>query len=532
MASKNNNNPFLGRTLAAARDWSVDEQRYLYEKTRELKAAWSTDGDVSPFRIEDPELNVYLMFLEASTRTKESFRSAANFHNVTLNVFDAATSSFTKKESLVDTLKMLVGYSKRTIFIMRTKMEGVCLAMEEHLVPYVERIGRAKPVFINAGDGRHEHPTQEYLDEFTFLEQRKWDDSYIHVALIGDLLHGRTVHSKADGLRIFRKVVVDLVAPPELALPDTYKTRMIDNGFEVREYTSIEEYLQNNEVANCWYFTRLQLERMGDEIRDREDDLRVAVTFQKKWMEQLPTGTKFYHPLPRHREKPVIPTFLDNTELNGWDGQATNGYFTRTIELALVAGKLGHDFKGSGVQPDTDKTEESFITDIPMTRKTRIQDRFKVGIKPVDHGAVIDHIAKGKSLEEIWDRISKIRNILKLNVRGSHGVFHCNDPSMFKGIMSLPDILDFCPVQIKKLAAVSPGCTLNIINDSSVLHKYRLDMPPKIFKFDELSCKNMDCITSRDAFQDVPPYFYRTVGESFTCKYCGRRHKYGDIWDF
>ena len=204
MASNNDDdkkktNPFLGRTLAAAGDWSVDEQRYLYEQTRKLKAAWSaTDGDVTPFRIQDPSLNVYLMFLEPSTRTRESFRSAVNFHDITLNIFDAATSSFTKKESIIDTIKMLVGYGKRSIFIMRTKMEGVCLALEEALAPYARRIGREKPVFINAGDGRHEHPTQEFLDEFTFLEQHNWDDSQIHVALIGDLLHGRTVHSKGE----------------------------------------------------------------------------------------------------------------------------------------------------------------------------------------------------------------------------------------------------------------------------------------------------------------------------------------------
>ena len=532
-------NPFLGRTLAAAGDWSVDEQRYLYEKTKELKMAWTNTANASkeeranalaPFRIEDPELNVYLMFLEASTRTKESFRSAANFHNVTLNIFDAATSSFTKKESLVDTLKMLVGYGKKSIFIMRTKMEGVCLAMEEQLSPYAERIGYQKPVFLNAGDGRHEHPTQEFLDEFTFLEQRQWDDSYIHLALIGDLLHGRTVHSKADGLKVFRKVVVDLVAPPELALPESYKTKMIDNGFEVREYPSIESYLQSGNVSNCWYFTRLQLERMGDEIREREHDLRVAVTFQKKWMTDLPAGTKFYHPLPRHRETPVIPTWLDDTPLNGWDGQAINGYFTRTIELALVAGQLGHDFTGTGILPAP--KNDPFITEIPMTRKTHIEDHFKVGIKPVDDGTVIDHIAKGQPLEEIWDRISKIRKILKLNVRGSHGVFHCNDPQHFKGIMPLPDVHSFTKEQIKKLAAVSPGCTLNIIKDRSVLHKYRLAMPPKIYNFDEISCKNLDCITSRAAYQGVPPFFYRTVGDSFTCKYCGKRHNYGDIWDF
>ena len=215
-------NALQGRTLATAADLSVDEQRYLYRKTRELKQAWISGGDLSPFRITDPELNVYLMFLEDSTRTKESFRNATKFHDVTLNIFDASSSSFKKHESLVDSVKMLFGYGRRSIFIMRTKMEGVCRALEEQLGEYAERIGREKPVFINAGDGRHEHPTQEFLDEFTFLEQRDWDDSHIHVALIGDLQHGRTVHSKADGLKIFRSVKVDLVAPSELSLPASY----------------------------------------------------------------------------------------------------------------------------------------------------------------------------------------------------------------------------------------------------------------------------------------------------------------------
>ena len=536
-------NPFKGRSLTAAADWSVDEQRYLYEQTRQLKTAWMKckdpgDGavvELQKFRIDDPDLNIYLMFLEASTRTKESFRAAANFHNVKLNIFDASTSSFAKKESILDTIKMLVGYSRRAVFIMRTKTEGVCLAMQEQLADWATRIGREPPVFLNAGDGRHEHPTQEYLDEFTFLEQRQWDDSQIHVALIGDLLHGRTVHSKADGLKVFRKVIVDLVAPPELAMPDTYKMRMIENGYEVREYHSIQEYLDSGKICDCWYFTRLQLERMGDEIRDRENDLRQAVTFQQPWLTKLLPNTKFYHPLPRHRERPVIPTFLDTLPLNGWDEQAINGFFTRTTELALVAGQLGGDFKGETKKrppsPMEEDDEPSFITDIAVTRKTHVEDRFKVGIKPVDNGTVIDHIAKGYELDFIWDRITKIRKVLKLNVRGSHGVFHTNDPSKFKGIMSLPDILEVSKTELKKLAAVSPGCTLNIISNASVKAKYRLQMPPRIYDFKELSCKNPNCITSKDFHQGIPPYFNRTGNNTFTCKYCGKRHNYIEIWD-
>jgi aspartate carbamoyltransferase len=522
-------NPLLGRTLAVAGDLSVDEQRYLYRKTRAFKEAWANGGDLEPYRVRDPELGVYLMFLEDSTRTKESFRNAASFHDVKLNVFDASTSSFTKSESLVDTVKMLFGYSRRSIFVMRTKMEGVCRALEEQIGAYADRLGRERPVFINGGDGRHEHPTQEYLDQFTFLEQKNWDESYLHVALIGDLHHGRTIHSKADGLKAFRSVKVDLVAPEELSLPTSYKLRMLDNGFEVREWASIDEYLSAGDVSDTWYFTRLQLERMGDEVRERETELRRAVTFRDQFLDRLPEMTRFFHPLPRHREKPVIPSFLDTTPLNGWDEQSINGYFTRIIELAMVAGRLGEDFRGES--PPKDEDNESFITEIPVTRKTDVKDRFKVGIKPVTAGTVIDHIAKGQPEEEIWNRVDKVRRTLKLNVRSSHGVFHTNDPNEFKGIVSLPNILEISHTELKKLAAVSPECTLNIIRDSSVIKKYRLSMPPKIYKFSEISCKNPECVTFPGAYQHVQPFFYRTGGETFTCRYCGKRHDYGDIWD-
>lgn len=521
--------PLRGRTLAVASDLSVDEQRFLYWKTRELKEAWHAGGDLAPFRIVDPDLSVYLMFLEDSTRTKESFRGAAKFHGAKVNVFDAASSSFKKSESIIDTVKMLFGYSRRSVFIMRTRTEGVCRALEEQLGEYARRIRREPPVFINGGDGRHEHPTQEYLDEFTFLEHRGWDASRIHLALIGDLNHGRTVHSKAEGLRVFDSVIVDLVAPEELTLPASYRQRMEENGFELREWGSIEEYLRSDSVSDCWYFTRLQLERMGDEIRDREADLRRAVTFRSEWIDHLPRGTRFYHPLPRHREKPVIPGFLDSTALNGWDEQSVNGYFTRVVELAMLAGELGGAFGGSG--PSTEREDDSYITEAAVTRKTCIEDRFKVGIKPVDDGTVIDHIAKGLPEKEIWDRIDKIRRILDLNVRGSHGVFHTADPARFKGIISLPDILEFQPTALKKLAAVSPGCTVNLVKSRSVKAKYRLAMPPKIYKFSEISCKNPECISRPEAFQNVPPYFYRGRGETFSCRYCGRSHDYGAIWD-
>ena len=94
---------------------------------------------------------------------------------------------------------------------------------------------------------------------------------------------------------------------------------------QVTKYESIEKYLEQDQVAKIWYFTRLQLERMGDKIRQQEHQLRSAVTFQEKFMDRVPPNTKFYHPLPRHSQYPTIPNFLDNTPLNNWDKQAMNG---------------------------------------------------------------------------------------------------------------------------------------------------------------------------------------------------------------
>ncbi|HKJ85393.1 MAG TPA: bifunctional aspartate carbamoyltransferase catalytic subunit/aspartate carbamoyltransferase regulatory subunit, partial [Spirochaetia bacterium] len=208
-----NASPFLGRTIQVVRDLSVDEQAYLYDQTRLLKEALR-ERDVAAidrFRVNRRDLGLYLVFLEDSTRTKESFRNAAKFHTMKLNDFSAIGSSFTKKESITDTVKMLVGYSEQSVFVLRTKLEGTCRWLEHAVGDYTRKAGLPPASFINGGDGRHEHPTQEFLDEFSFLEQKQWDRSHIHLALVGDLFHGRTVHSKVDGLHIFGEVEVDLV---------------------------------------------------------------------------------------------------------------------------------------------------------------------------------------------------------------------------------------------------------------------------------------------------------------------------------
>ncbi len=518
--------PFKGRTVAVVDDLSLDEQRYLYRKARELKDEMRAGGSGSAFRLDDRDYSAYLIFMEDSTRTRESFRNAAKFAGFRANVFDAATSSFNKNESIVDTVKMLYGYSADSCYIIRSKLEGVCRALEDGLGRYAEQTGRPKPAFINAGDGKHEHPTQEFLDEFSFLEQLGWRDERIHLCLTGDLYHGRTVHSKADGLRAFKEVKVDLVAPELLGLPPHYLDKMRGAGYELRSFESLDEYLAQSDVAPIWYFTRLQLERMGESVLEKAQLLRRAVTFRKDMLGRIPEGARFYHPLPRDRTAPTNPTFLDELPLNGWDGQSANGYWTRIILLGMVSGLLGADFQGEARKPRV--FEDDFVHEAPCT--TTVKPEYKVGIKPVEEGIVIDHVSSGADIADIWGHIDAIRRMLKLNVRSSHGVYHTNKGA-YKGIISLPDVTSFGGRELKKLAAIAPGCTLNLIRNHQVAKKYRLSMPPRIYGFDEISCKNENCVSNPKHLEGITPEFARKDEAVFVCRYCEREHQYREIWD-
>jgi len=523
-------NPFLGKSLCVINDLSLDEIMYLFQKTKELKEVMSnvknkkrTKFDLKPFMIDDPSFGVYEVFLEPSTRTAQSFLNASQFHDVKLNTLQADHSSFTKNESYGDAFNNLTGY-ENSIFIVRSKLEGLCRWLEVNGSNYAERNGLiVPPAFINAGDGKHEHPTQELLDEFTFLEDSDWNNDHIHVALIGDILHGRTVHSKVDGLKIFKNVEVDLVSPELLNMPQNYIKRMKENGFNINSFDSLDEYISSKRLASKWYFTRPQLERMGDDILQKADELRSKITFKKKYLDKIPEGTIFYHPLPRHKAHPTIPLFLDNTPLNGWENQSANGRYIRINLLGLIAGKIGNDFEGEASKKKI--FVDDFINEIDPVAK--IKENYK-GIKPIENGVCIDHICKGKSTEEIWKYLSKVMSIMEFNSSGYIGVDQSKQDSKYKGMIFLPNHIELSPKEIKKLATISSS-TYNLITNGKIIRKMRLNMPPRIYGFDEISCKNHACISHPSNHEGCITEFHRK-DDVFVCKYCETQHTPNEIW--
>ena len=365
------------------------------------------------------------------------------------------------------------------------------------------------------------------LDEFTLIEDNAGSIDHLHIALVGDLFHGRTVHSKAEGLTIFKEVKVDLIAPPELSMPQQYVNKMKNNGFEVRTFSSLQEYLGQPDTANRFYFTRPQLERMGEEILKRQHSLREAVTFRKDFLGKVKGDTFFYHPMPRHKVHPTIPTFLDKTPLNHWEGQSINGMFTRITLLAAVAGTIGGDYQGkSAVSPSY---EDEFIVEKPPHTHTKV---LKEGINPLTNGVVIDRFCRGESKEQIWDYLFKTMNIMNFNrYRGSIGVGESKkEPGVYKGLIFLPETRNLSASEIRRLSAVTAGCTVNVIEDNRVVKKLQLSSPPRIYGIEGTCCPNESCISHPGHNENVTTEFIRQKNSALECVYCGTQTTFKNIW--
>mmetsp|Transcript_117660 Transcript_117660/g.344566 ORF Transcript_117660/g.344566 Transcript_117660/m.344566 type:complete len:611 (+) Transcript_117660:50-1882(+) len=576
-----------GRTIQLVTDLTLQEQLYLYERSRRLKAKHSNSDNAAaapplcdvddadtPEKVNDPDSTVYLLFMEGSTRTKESLRNAGVHHGVKVNEFQAETSSFQKNETITDTMKMLSVYSTgRSVFVIRSPLEGVCRWLQTVLPKHTDKFGIPMCSFVNAGDGRYTHPLGELGDMFAILEQLRWDRSSLHIALIGDLTHGRTAHTKVEGLKIFGKVRVDLVAPEAFRYPVEYKTKMRANGFEVREFDSVEQYLEHStgSLATVWYFYKPQFDRCGDLPHNAVSDLRAKVTFRPEWQQQLPQDVCFFQTLPRDKEHPVVPLAFDDLPLNKWDSWANDNYYLHIALLGMLFGKIGRGLPATASPAPCKEAElkdgstcplaaafragpqqlPSFVEPVSLSGKghTRQPERARPGgAVPLTDGLVVDHVGRSSDPKSCWRQLRMVRTILGWSKYvGSEGVYSASSqPGTMKGIISLPSF-DFETVtlaQLQILASIAPGCTVNAITASAVVGKYRLHVPEQIYNLPNTHCKNALCVSNpQNKQRDVVAFFERVAfyetsalpgckaGDYlFICKYCQWPHQYADIW--
>lgn len=266
------------------------------------------------------------MFFEPSTRTRLSFGCAFNLLGGEVReTTDLKTSSISKGESLYDTARVISGYND--IIVMRHPQAGS-----------VAEFAKASRVpVINGGDGPNEHPSQALLDLYTIRKELGSLGQTIdnmRIAMVGDLKHGRTVHSLSQLIKLYENVSFTLISPQELRMPEGIVDELRFSGHSVVETEDMENGLTGNDTV---YLTRIQEERFttkmeADVYRGR---FRLNEAIYTRYCQPK---TVIMHPLPR--DSRAEANELDN-DLNRHPNlaifrQTDNGVLVRMALFALT----------------------------------------------------------------------------------------------------------------------------------------------------------------------------------------------------
>ena len=191
--------------------------------------------------------SVFNLFFENSTRTRTTFEIAAKRLSADVVNLNINTSSAAKGESLLDTVDNLCAM-QADMFVVRHAASGAPMLIAQHL----QNTGRDHIHVVNAGDGRHAHPTQGLLDMYTIRHFKK-DFTNLTVAIVGDVLHSRVARSQIAALTTLGVPEVRVIGPKTL-LPTAVEK------LGVRVFHDMAEGLKGVDVV---MMLRLQNERMN-----------------------------------------------------------------------------------------------------------------------------------------------------------------------------------------------------------------------------------------------------------------------------
>jgi len=282
----------------------------MFERADALRRAHEAN-DI-PHSLKDKLLAT--LFYEPSTRTRFSFESAMlRLGGEVMSTESAGHfSSAIKGESLEDTVRIISGYA-----------DAIVLRHPE--VGAAKRAAAVCPVpLINAGDGSGEHPTQALLDLYTIQKEQGTLKGF-SIALIGDLLYGRTIHSLIHLLSLCEDITVYLCAPDELSLPAEQEQFLKEHNIAFHQETTLENVLPKVDIV---YMTRIQKERftalaLYEKIKDR-------FLLKKPHLELMKKHTVIMHPLPRLNE---IDPAIDADPRAAYFRQARHGLYLRMALL-------------------------------------------------------------------------------------------------------------------------------------------------------------------------------------------------------
>jgi len=265
--------------------------------------------------------SVFNLFFENSTRTRTTFEIAAKRLSADVINLDINKSSTAKGETLLDTIDNLCAMDAN-LFVVRHASSGAPYLIADHL----RRIGRNDIHVVNAGDGRHAHPTQGLLDMYT-IRHYKQDFTQLRVAIVGDILHSRVARSDIHAL-------TTLGVPEVRAIgPETLLPKHLDK-LGVQVFHDMEEGLKDCDVV---IMLRLQNERMNGALLPSAGEYfrHYGLTPQKLALAK--PDAIVMHPGPMNRGVEIHSAVADGPQAVILP-QVTFGIAVRMAVMSIVAG--------------------------------------------------------------------------------------------------------------------------------------------------------------------------------------------------
>lgn len=257
------------------------------------------------------------LFFEPSTRTRSTFEIAAKRLSADVINLQVSASSTSKGETLLDTLKTMEAM-QADMFVVRHDASGAAHFFAEHAAPGV--------AILNAGDGRHAHPTQGLLDLYTIREAKGAPEN-LKVAIIGDVLHSRVARSDIHGLRILGCKDIRVIAPPTL----------LPTGIEslgVRAFHNLDEGLDGVDVV---ILLRLQTERMLGAFLPSLPEFHRDFGLTRERLKRIKPDGVIMHPGPINRGVEISGE-LAYSDRSLILSQVTHGISVRMAVMDLILG--------------------------------------------------------------------------------------------------------------------------------------------------------------------------------------------------
>ncbi len=265
--------------------------------------------------------SVFNLFFENSTRTRTTFEIAAKRLSADVINLDVARSSTAKGETLLDTVDNLVAMHA-DMFVVRHASSGAPYLIAEHL----HRIGRSDVHVVNAGDGRHAHPTQGLLDMYTIRHYKK-DFTNLTVAIVGDILHSRVARSDIHALNTLGAAEIRAVGPQTLLPTDIEK-------MGVRVCNDLQQGLKDCDVV---IMLRLQNERMNGALLPSAREYFKQYGLTPETLALARPDAIVMHPGPMNRGVEIASEVADGPQAVILP-QVTFGIAVRMAVMSILAG--------------------------------------------------------------------------------------------------------------------------------------------------------------------------------------------------